>query len=143
MASNNVKQHPQETTPLLPDNARQNGAINVNTPGEDISSDEDHSISPTSGWTSKISVEKIPVMFRVAPPVFLSALADNMTYLTIVDIMKQFLCAVWYARNRPDELPEEGPVPIEKCQSPGPIAWFSAFMVTQNIMVAICGECCV
>lgn len=136
MSSSNANR-PEETTPLLPNDAQQNGIDNTNNINGSIHSGQD---DQSSKWTSGIDIQKIPVMFRVAPPLFLVTLADNMTYLTIVDLMKKFLCSVWYSMHRPDEVPEDGPIPVEKCQLPGPVAWFSAYMVISNIMLALSGE---
>ncbi|KIM23890.1 hypothetical protein M408DRAFT_332087 [Serendipita vermifera MAFF 305830] len=83
--------------------------------------------------------DSLSTVVRVTPILFLSALSDGLPQLTIVDIMKRVLCAVWYIKNSPDEIPEDGAIPDEKCQTPGPVAWFSAFMVIQALLLAFGG----
>ncbi|KIM32157.1 hypothetical protein M408DRAFT_63372 [Serendipita vermifera MAFF 305830] len=81
----------------------------------------------------------LPPVVRVTPILFLSTLSHGLPQLTIVDIMKNIICVLWYTKNAPDEIPEDGAIPDEKCQTPGPIAWFSAFMVIQALMLAFGG----
>ncbi|KAG8750784.1 hypothetical protein FRC14_000222 [Serendipita sp. 396] len=70
---------------------------------------------------------------------FLNSLASGLPTLTIVEIVQRVLCQLWYIRNRPDKIPESGDIPDEMCQTPGPVAAFSAFMVIQAILISAAG----
>lgn len=83
--------------------------------------------------------DPLPTVVRVTPIIFLSSLSSGLPQLTIVDLMKSVLCAVWFLKNNPDEIPQDGPLPEEKCQTPGPVAWFSAFMIIQALLQAFGG----
>jgi hypothetical protein len=99
--------------------------------------------SSSNGLIARIA-ERLGVtttLIQLLPVLFLFYLALALPDLTTVDIMKRVLCGIWYLRNKPEDIPEDGPLPDEKCETPGPVALFSFFLMTQSIMQSLGGKC--
>ncbi|PVF99584.1 MFS general substrate transporter [Serendipita vermifera] len=102
---------------------------------------EEPQLDSSNGLIARISegLGVTPTLIQVLPVLFLFYLALALPDLTIVDIMKRLLCGLWYLRNKPEEIPEDGPIPDEKCDIPGPVALFSSFLMIQSILQSLGG----
>ncbi|KAG8798325.1 hypothetical protein FRC17_007504, partial [Serendipita sp. 399] len=124
-AQHDVQNGHNEREPLLPHATR-------------VQDDEDdHTRSSNSKIDQFLStIRSTPTHIRVMPVIFLTSIAYGLPTLTTIDIVKRVLCQIWYMRNKPDQIPDDGDIPDELCLTHGPVAAFSAFMVTQAVLTS-------